>query len=576
MALWIKTRPDEQADLAELAVADRLVDLPDTWLVIWGYYFSAHRGGALDREGDFIVQAPNGQVLVIEVKGSTSFRRFIETGEWETEDRKDPREQLNAECQSVIAALRAVAEDGSTPAVSKALALPMMSRHDYDAPGIGWENTAILDRETLDHFRDWWTTHFADAEEYCGKRRARELLVRAFGGEAEPKALRHFATMTDRMLVRHAHAEFRLLDHLAENQKFSFTGGPGTGKTFFALECARRFAEQGEGRRVLMPVFNLPLCHQLRRLFAQKPPKRGTITVLSQGEIARLLFAQVGLTLDFPPQSAPQSERGPFFAQTLPAALTRALASPGVTPVFDALVVDEAQDHDTALPGVPDGWWAVYHRLLVEPDTAPVALCHDGIQRALFRADGEFRVEKIHRLFPSPVRVRLDRCVRYTAPIWRYLQKIGDPAAEAAPNDLLPSGAPVTIKTVESSGMAAAIEATLAHWASLGIITRPEHVLLLSPRRTLANTSLAGVTAITGAPLVEFDETTDGQPGRLRHLNIHRAKGLDERAVIVFDLLPPEASQDAALTRQNHLLGASRARQALAVLWLKPEPAPAA
>ena len=65
MALWIKTRPDDQADATELAVATQLAKLPDEWLVIWGYYYAKNRNETLDHEGDFIVQSPEGRVLVL-------------------------------------------------------------------------------------------------------------------------------------------------------------------------------------------------------------------------------------------------------------------------------------------------------------------------------------------------------------------------------------------------------------------------------------------------------------------------------------------------------------------------------
>lgn len=573
MALWIKTRPDDMADPSELAVADRLSHLPDDWLVVWGFYFSTNRGGGLDREGDFIVQSPGGQVLVIEVKGSSSFRRFVETGVWESEDRKDPREQLNAECQSVIAALHAAAgESGPIPTVSKALALPRLSRHDYDAPGAGWEGTHLLDHETLEFFHEWWTGTFGEAPANKRGKRARELMRAAFAKETEPTVQRHFATMTDRMLMRFARAEFHLLDQLAENPRFAFTGGPGTGKTFFAAECARRFAESGEGRAVLMPVFNLPLCHSLRGYFAKTRLARGSVTVLSQEETAQRLLAQVGRRLEFPDASASGSDRSEFFRQTLPKALAQALALPGIAPDFDALVVDEAQDHDTSLPGIEDGgWWKVYLNMLRHPETAPVAISHDAGQRALFRSDGVFDPATISRLFPGAVRVRLDRCVRYTDAIHRYLRRSAGLTVESSPDALLPAGPDVVDETVAAADMPAAIARILDHWARRGVISRPEHVLLLSPHRSLSRTSLAGTPALADAPLVEFDASSAEQSGCLRHLNVHRAKGLDERAVILFDLLPPESAPDPALARQNHLLGASRARQALAVFWLKPQ-----
>lgn len=319
-----------------------------------------------------------------------------------------------------------------------------------------------------------------------------------------------------------------------------------------------------------MPIFNLPLCHYLKRLFKEHPPKRGSVTVLSQGEIARMIFDRAGVSVIFPEPTASVEVRTPFFQKTLPEALGKVLVNGGVSAAFDALVVDEAQDHDTAKPGLPDGWWGVYRSLLTDCAAAPVAVFFDLNQRALFNSTTTFDPAEVNRVFPGCVRVRLDRALRYTGNIRRYVAKIsGIPLVDTDEDSHSAAGMPVTDCEVDASGMAAAIATLIAKWRAAGIVTEPGHVLLLSPRGALARTSLAGHAEIAGVPVAEYDETAPENRDVYRHLNIHRAKGLDERAVILFDLLKPESSPNPAQTRQSHLLGASRARQALAVLWLK-------
>ena len=63
MAKWIYERPADRCNATELAVAKRLAQLGDEWIIRWGFYYET------DREGDFIILGPIGGVLVLEVKG---------------------------------------------------------------------------------------------------------------------------------------------------------------------------------------------------------------------------------------------------------------------------------------------------------------------------------------------------------------------------------------------------------------------------------------------------------------------------------------------------------------------------
>jgi len=79
MPIWFRNPPSELADPTEQRVAEILDRLEGDWRIRWGYYYS---DGNTSREGDFIIQGPKGQILVMEVKGGQN-RQFLLTGRWE-------------------------------------------------------------------------------------------------------------------------------------------------------------------------------------------------------------------------------------------------------------------------------------------------------------------------------------------------------------------------------------------------------------------------------------------------------------------------------------------------------------
>ena len=95
-------------------------------------------------------------------------------------------------------------------------------------------------------------------------------------------------------------------------------------------------------------------------------------------------------------------------------------------PRFDALVVDEAQDHDTSWPGSESDrtgsrWWEIYWKLLREQTDARMAIFYDADQRPLFRQKERFEATRVFERLSQPVRVNLLFTLRYSLPIFRFL-----------------------------------------------------------------------------------------------------------------------------------------------------------
>jgi hypothetical protein len=93
-----------------------------------------------------------------------------------------------------------------------------------------------------------------------------------------------------------------------------------------------------------------------------------------------------------------------------------------------------------------------------------------------------------------------------------------------------------------------------------------DEILILSPHGTKAKTSLATHSRIGEWPIVGID---DRKPGNLALLSVNKAKGLDSLTVILIDV--ERFDKLAAPQEQmNYFMGASRARQLLAILHKTP------
>jgi hypothetical protein len=274
----------------ELAVAKRLARLDDEWVIRWGFYYET------DREGDFIILGATGGVLVLEVKGG-DLRKLSTIGRWEGPSGDHPLTQLSAEWRAVIDALRESANDSSVPFVAKALCLPDV---DIDPKMPSYreiDRNLLVDRGDLVSFEMTWRRLFAKHDQTISKRERRSFLD-SFAKEISPKTIEHFISETDRIILRHTIAEYHLLDMLRDNRQLMIEGGPGSGKTWLALEQTFRFAN--DGLQVLFLCYNVALAEQLLVLVKKRKLKKGEVIVRSWESLARELLDAAGVGWDNP------------------------------------------------------------------------------------------------------------------------------------------------------------------------------------------------------------------------------------------------------------------------------------
>lgn len=562
MALFIRKRPPERCHRAELEVAEFLAELDDDWLVRWGFTYSDNRGAR--REGDFLVSGPHGGILVLEVKGGTvSLNPY--SGRWNTADGDDPSFQLDEEWSDVV---RTIGDhQGGRPSVyvGRALGTPDLTIAPRTGTHYGIPREFLFDRSDLRSFANAFDLRMRGWGARMS-RTDRQVFESAYGNEGAPKSIRHFIDDIDRTLLRHTEAGFSLLDQLAGNRRFLVSGGAGTGKTWLALELARRWAAD-DGQDVLLLAYNLGLTGELRslvqRMQTMRRIPRGSITVLAWEDLIRRLFSDA--SLPYEPPAEPEAQRH-FFEQAVPGLLRDLVAGGHIRAQFDAMVVDEGQDHDTSGPGDgATGWWPAYFRLLRQGGSSPVAVFHDGAQRPSFRA-GRFEIESLLATWGvDPVHIRLCQSIRYTQQVYKYLRDLPSPELQSLQSGLgtqpvWHQGVDVEHVKATTSDTPAAVAGIVSRWVNQGW-ARPEQVLILTRRGTHDRSSLKGLSAVAGFPLAWDFHPARGSVG---FGSVNRAKGLDRLAIIVIDF--PAWDEMPSSEHVPFFMGVSRARQLLAVV----------
>ena len=558
MAKWIYNRPYEFCSPAELDVARVLAKLGDGWTIRWGFYYDT------DREGDFLVLGPTGGVLVLEVKGG-QLRKLDTTGRWEGSEQDHPLMQLSAEWKAVIERMQSFANGRQVPFVKKALCVPEITIEQNATEFRGMERSLFVDRRDLADFVTTWHERLFE-KNLPVPPDSRKVFTDAFASDISPKALKHFVSETDRVLLRHLQGDYEILEMLDGNRQLFVEGGPGTGKTWLALEQAYRLAESGNGQRVLLLCYNLALANLLSELVAKRKPKRGEVVVRSWEGLSRELFAAVGVGWNEPEAYA---DRYRYYTEEVPGLVEEIVGDPQFKPAFDALVVDEAQDHDTTLNGTTRGvgWWDSYFRLLKNGTDAPMAIFYDPEQRPIFRQPHFFDSAALRVRLPRSAHLRVWYARRYARPIFDYLKTLRSPTTDRIVESMrakssLPEGPGVEIHQVAAGQMKTRLHDVIARWVADGLC-RLDQILILAPHQQ-AKTSLAGCDKLGEWPLLEGFQRS---PGGMNLLSVRRAKGLDSLGIILVDF--PHFDEIAeGQDKMDFFMGASRARQLLAVLHL--------
>ncbi|EHI11689.1 nuclease-related domain-containing DEAD/DEAH box helicase [Mycolicibacterium thermoresistibile] len=162
-----------------------------------------------------------------------------------------------------------------------------------------------------------------------------------------------------------------ILDAIRMLNRVEVRGGAGSGKTFLAVEQARRLAQRGQ--RVALVCYSHGLASYLERITASWPRRHRPAYV---GEF-HALGMQWGAP-EGPDESVRTEESVQFWEHDLPAQMAELAARLEPGQRFDSVVVDEAQDF-------ADAWWDPLLAALDDPVEGGIYVFSDEGQRVFDR-----------------------------------------------------------------------------------------------------------------------------------------------------------------------------------------------
>lgn len=333
--------PGEKQVYAELQASD----LTEDWIVLHSLGIADHVR-QVEGETDFVVIVPNVGILVIEVKSHKSVDR-LPNGTWRLGNNpptaRGPFQQANEAKHSLRGYLGKQQVDlHSVPMISSVWFTGVRARSLLPT-NPEWHHWQVLDSEDLRAAPAAVLRTLRGGTDHLGEKIRRF----AHGGVGPDTALAQriahllrprfeIATFPgDRRRARQAQLvsfieeQFLGLDAVAGNRSVLFSGPAGSGKTFLAMEAARR--ELAAGKRGRLLCFNRFLGNRLK---ADMSAEEGLIVGTLHQELLRL----AGL------DRAPSAASPEFWNTELPDRALEALVADDAEEAKDFLIVDEIQD----------------------------------------------------------------------------------------------------------------------------------------------------------------------------------------------------------------------------------------
>lgn len=194
-----------------------------------------------------------------------------------------------------------------------------------------------------------------------------------------------------------------ILDAIRLLNRVEIRGGAGSGKTFLAMEQARRLAR--DGQRVALVCYSHGLASYLERITATWNRRQQPAYVGEFHDLGKRWGAPAG-----PDESLRTEQTVQFWEHDLPAQMTELATQLDEGQRFDAIVVDEAQDF-------ADAWWDPLLAALKDDETGGLYVFTDEGQRVFHR----------HGSPPVPlVPLVLDHNLRNTRQIANAFQPLVD------------------------------------------------------------------------------------------------------------------------------------------------------
>lgn len=568
MARMIPPLVAADAPKGEKQLFARLRDDPNAkdWLVMHSFDIRRHVARA-EGEADMVIVVPSLGVLCVEVKGCGVVRAG---GLW-TYSYSPPKTSTVGPFRQASQAAHSIRQylalkDSSLASLVFHSAV-LFTEVDFADKSLEWEPWQIIGRTEFlrQPISSLVTRVLEAAHSQCRSRkplpawhgsqsrptlRQLEIILRLMRPDFEYTAsARNDVELAEAAIRRFTDEQFEAIDHLEDNRRVLFKGPAGTGKTFLAIEAARRAVRTG--RSVALLCFNSLLASWLKH----------EAESIAQEAKARSLSFYVGsfsgLMLSIAKIDVPATANQEFWGVELPMRAVDAMLADGRdVPTFDLLLVDEAQD------------------LLSEPLLdAMELLLSGGLGSGCWAMFGDFERQAIYA--EKGATLGLDRLRNRTADsVSTYRLRINcrnaTRIAEAVTiTSGMSPGYSRILNTTDSADVEPVFYRSPSHQGDLLLATiakllksfTPAEIVVLSMR---ADASSCVARQARDQPRWHFasyrEEPDDG--AAIRYSSVHAFKGLEAAAVVLTDIEAIEDDQAKALL----YVGMSRARIRLHVL----------
>lgn len=545
----------QDAPPGERALFNALASSPgtDDWIVLHSLAIASHIR-QVKGEADFVVIVPARGVLVIEVKSHSSVERMPD-GRWklglQAPSLRGPFQQVSEAMYSLRGYLTSRHVDLYSIPVIDAVWFTHVRARTMLPPSPEWHDWQLLDSGDLRSGVDVavlrvlvaGTNHLASkltgfgyggvGPDEAASRQIASVLRPRFEAVTVPADLRR---ARDAQLSAFIGEQYDALDSMQDNRAVLFTGPAGSGKTWLALEAARRECALGRTGRLL--CFNRLLGQRLTRDTANI---EGLRTGTFHQEALRLADVSV------PAGAGPD-----FWEHELPELALEALLDRGEGETADFLIVDEVQD--LARGSILDVLDLLVNGGLCE---GRVLLFGDFERQAIYEI-GDGRTLLRQRL-NEPSTYSLNVNCRNLPRIGTVVKKLSQMVPGYRRFRRLDDGIDpdfVTYQSGADQSVALADAVRQLRDGGYGL----DEIVVLSPRRQ-------GATAETTTDpwLRQILRAANGEsprPGQLRYSTIHAFKGLDAPAIIITDLDRTNTPSFEALL----YIGMTRATDRLTIL----------
>lgn len=563
MARMIPPACPAKTPVGEKDLFNKLRDDPDTsgWVVLHSLDLKKHKS-KIEGELDMVVLVPGLGVLCIEVKGCDVSRQ---DGKWiypyET-SLEGPFKQASRSMHSLRTYL--IGRDCTLSGLLF-FSAAVFTRVDFDEQSPEWHPWQFINRRLF--LRRPISSNIINilqrAHEHVASRvgknswyndtdsRPDEGQVRRMVGLLRDNfeyAVSHRGDLEnlERMICQFTEEQFDALDMLEDNDRVVFKGPAGTGKTFLAMEAAKRAT--ADGKSVLFVCYNSLLGDWLK----------AQTTGYSENPAAFRCSTFHSLLLEITGERPIKGVDSEFWRKQLPIkAADRLLDDTCKWPTFDMLVIDEAQD-------------------LLEDEYLDVLdlLLKGGLAGGRWVLFGDFERQAIYMSEGGPGALKAIEALSERAPVHaKYSLRINCRNAEPIAETLvITSGLAPGYKRVLHDNEGSDVDPLFYSSASdqekqlayavgrLKETFKTGEIMVLSMRNDENSCAGSASSGSIGVRLAPIRQVQDGHT--IPFSSIHAFKGLEAPAVIITDI----NSLDDEKTRALLYVGMSRARIRLFLL----------